>query len=146
VKVLIVVPLAIVVGFWVAGSPAQQRDVRNDERRVEHLQTIQYHIVEEFWLNKNRLPTALAELEDDISGFDVPVDPVTRDPYEYRRLGPLSFELCATFALERTGDPRVAKPLGETDSWDHGAGRACFERTIDPERYRLLRETTPVVR
>jgi hypothetical protein len=64
----------------------------------------------------------------------------------------LVFELCATFALasqDTTGRgvyngygggmvvpvsyPSIAG--GQTDSWAHPAGNACFDRTIDPQRY-----------
>ena len=85
--------------------------------------------------------------------------------YEYKKLEKLKFELCATFALPMPkgwrewggfGEPvplmepgfGIARdnvdtgvsypypvPDGAGDSWDHDAGRICFGRTIDPERY-----------
>src|SRR3989344_6367631 len=47
--------LAIVVGFWVMGSPYTQKEKRFDAERVNALQTIQYQIVS-YWQNKEKLP------------------------------------------------------------------------------------------
>ncbi len=85
--------------------------------------------------------------------------------YEYRVLNDLpatqagkTFQLCATFALpipkgyvENSkgggvyGEIMPARDIavssmpypggGMNDSWDHQAGRTCFDRTIDPELY-----------
>ncbi len=85
--------------------------------------------------------------------------------YEYRKTADMTFELCATFsrdipvgwqenqygggpypmyATDSMGgrDVAVSEPamapdmIGVTnESWSHGEGRTCFERTIDPERY-----------
>lgn len=85
--------------------------------------------------------------------------------YEYKKTGDMSFELCATFAkpipqgwrenpsygygggvmpmarpmMEDMSDAVVSSPgypgSGVNDSWDHDAGRTCFERTIDKDIY-----------
>lgn len=136
--------LAVVVaGFFVAGSPFRQRLVRFDSQKVSHLQEIQWRIVN-YWQQKDRLPAALADLRDDISGFVPPVDPETGAPYEFRQAGELSFELCANFNLpseEKNGAaPYVVRPVEfgvGTESWSHAQGRHCFPRTIDPELYKL---------
>lgn len=145
------VVLLLVAGLFIAGSPAQQRRIRFDTQRINDLQSIQSQIVQ-FWLTKAQLPSDTTQLADSISGFSVPVDPETTRPYEYRTKGTYGFELCATFAA--TGDidvrsgqlaptkPVVTDPSGAPissdleGSWTHGVGRSCFERTIDPERYR----------
>ena len=44
----------------------------------------------------------------------------------------LLFELCASFYL--SSPEEIAKPRIE-QSWQHGSGRTCFERTIDKELY-----------
>jgi hypothetical protein len=129
----------IIAGVSLAGSPFRQRLLRFDERKVGDLQNIQWQVVN-FWQNKKRLPADLAELRDPISGFAAPRDPQTGAAYEYRRTGELSFELCAEFNL-RSEKGRGAAPLIYPDygagegSWEHGEGRVCFTRTIDPERY-----------
>ncbi len=135
--------LAIVIGFWVMGSPYTQKEKRFDAERVSHLQTIQYQIVS-YWQNKEKLPATLDDLNDPIGGFVVPVDPKTGSSYEYAAKSALSFELCATFTKETpTGvvSQEFAVPAAYpykdpmNENWQHGVGRVCFDRTIDPELY-----------
>jgi len=133
-----VVALSVIGGFFIIGSPFAQRQVRFDERRVSDLQTIQNEIVS-YWQAKNLLPSKLDALTNTISGFTPPTDPDTAKPYEYRTTGTLSFELCSTFATSQpavTTTPRApySDPYGQ--NWNHGEGRVCFSRTIDPDLYR----------
>lgn len=134
----------IVAGFFVAGSPFRQRLVRFDGQKINDLSGIQWQIVN-YWQQKGKLPVALGDLRDDISGYAPSLDPQTKEPYEYSIRGELSFELCADFNLpssdaQKNSEPyaRPVGPYGETgESWDHDAGRHCFSRTIDPEIYRV---------
>ncbi len=135
----VVIALTVVGGFFIIGSPFSQRLQRLDNRRITDLQNLQSQIVD-FWINKDRLPSSVDELRNELQGYIPPTDPVTAETYEYRALTPLSFELCATFAsaqdekdLGRVAYSPMGEPAGEL--WTHAAGRACFERTIDPERY-----------
>jgi len=155
---VVLVLAAIVWGFFVVGSPATQRALRFDEQRVSDLSTIQSQIVYSYWSQKGRLPEALSDLNDSISGFTVPNDPETGEPYEYHPMGMTAakttqtgyvFSLCATFSrasqdLKGKGAAYgggVAYPTMDiypypgSDSWEHPAGHACFDRTIDPSKY-----------
>lgn len=142
--------LVIILGFFVAGSPAKQRQLRFDEQRVSNLQMIQNEIIN-YWQLKDALPENLAELNNDLTGFSVPQDPASAADYEYQVTGELSFELCAEFELASQAD-RIAQPraffgkLGE-GVFKHGAGRECFERTIDPELFKNndLRQLIPLL-
>jgi len=125
------------------------------------LQNIQWQVIN-FWQQKEKLPESLNDLKDPLSGFSLPVDPEFEKGinYEYRKIDRLKFELCATFALPipkgwrenyysgpiplSEGDFKgiggemanlYPYPGGAGESWAHDAGRTCFERTIDPERY-----------
>jgi len=145
--VIVVVVVAVAGGFYVAGSPTAARDKKVDERRLTDLQNIQSQIVY-FWQKKNALPSILDLLTDNISGYEASVDPETGRPYEYKVLSDLKFELCATFitelAADQTGAVSSGKVMSEIqtypetfNNWQHGIGRACFERTIDPQLYKL---------
>ncbi len=135
--------LAVVIaGVYLAGSPFRQRLLRFDERKVSDLQSVQWQIVS-FWQNKERLPAALTELKDPISGFVAPRDPQSGAEYEYRKTGDLSFELCAEFNLpsENVNGAVLREPVYPDygvvgENWKHGGGKECFPRAIDPERYR----------
>lgn len=138
--------LVIASGFLIIGTPGQARLARFDMRKANDLQAIQWQIVS-YWQTKEKLPAELSELLDPISGFVLPRDPQTNGSYEYRQTGTFSFELCADFNKENLADTDAGKSVPSTvpagyypspeDStvWKHGAGRQCFERTIDPERY-----------
>lgn len=136
---------SIVAGFFIIGSPTDQRLYRFDEQKVMDLQSIQWQVVE-YWRAKSALPAALDVLENPLSGYVVPVDPQTKEAYTYRTKGALVFELCATFNKEsQAGQYGVSRPYAEPvpvkggDSlngpFTHGAGEVCFERTIDPDLY-----------
>ena len=132
---------SIVAGFSVLGTPSSQRMLRYDSQKVSDLQSIQWQVVN-YWQQKGVLPATLAELQDPISGFMIPTDPQTRVPYEYQKTGILSFNLCAEFnkqaQIVNGSVARIAypEPMGKlNESWQHEAGRQCFERTIDPELY-----------
>lgn len=132
--------IAVVAGFFIIGSPATQRELRQDQQRVNDLQSLQYQIIE-YWRTTESLPATLGDLSDPLKGYSIPTDPATGEAYEYSTTGATSFELCATFNLPspETAQPsRVAYPgIYDTGNefWQHDTGRTCFERTIDPELY-----------
>lgn len=146
-----IVAVSVIAGFFIVGSPKEARLTRADDQRVQHLTEIQWQIVN-YWQRKEALPPALEALNDDISGFRVPVDPETDELYEYNIEGPLAFTLCATFNRPSAQDisrpiAKPAVPLGREpfaeiqDTWSHGADKTYFERTIDPELYPPLGKT-----
>lgn len=140
--VSLAVVAAIVGGFFVVGSPMDQRFFRIDQQRVNDLQSIQWQVVN-YWQQKEKLPATLADLEDPISGFIVPRDRETKDAYGYVAKGPLTFEVCANFSAKGVGmgSRTVAEPAGlspagiEGGNWSHDIGETCFSRTIDPDRF-----------
>ncbi|HBK34464.1 TPA: hypothetical protein DDZ01_00475 [Candidatus Uhrbacteria bacterium] len=132
----------IIAGFFIVGTPAQQREARIDAQRIENLASIQYMIVD-YWLTSESLPTSLDALKDPLLMIEVPVDPDTNESYTYLVTDDLSFKLCATFIT--SSDEAYAKSVTQDrlfygndplqEDWTHGEGVTCFERTIDPERY-----------
>ena len=148
----VLVLVTIVAGFFIVGTPWEARKYRFDEQKVSDLQNIQYQVVN-YWQLKQALPAALTDLADPISGAYIPVDPQTGQPYEYSVTGPMSFELCASFNAEARSQtvngrtvplaPYPAAEKGVVENWQHGEGRTCFTRTIDPERYPPLNKVKP---
>lgn len=131
--------LTLLAGFFVVGSPGSERMLQYDDQRVWHLSSIQSEIIN-YWQTKESLPPTLDALSDPLRGFVTPVDPLTGEPYEYTVQDRLSFALCATFQVSSEETDSFAKPVpmepyGMNETWSHGVGRTCFERTIDPERF-----------
>jgi len=148
-----VVLASIITGFFIIGTPAEQRQRRFDEQRAANLQTLQDQIIN-YWTRKEVLPQNLNELEDSVSGFIVPTDPGSDLAYEYIVIDELSFKLCATFKTS-TEDFNSTSQISKysypynppQQRWKHEAERTCFTRTIDPELYKnniQLKEPIPV--
>ncbi len=153
----------IVWSFLVIGTPGEQRLWRLDDRRVNDLSSIQSQVITYWQqkeklpttLTDIANPTSYYSLPVDPE-FE------KGKTYEYKSTGALSFELCATFSADMPkgwveygkGGIMPPMPLGggysgrdtamtepamypyqgsQQDSWDHGVGRKCFSRTIDPD-------------
>jgi len=137
----ILILVAVVGSFFIIGSPATARLIQYDQQRMSDLTGIQSGILN-YWQSKEKLPSSLADLNDSISGYTAPNDPETGIPYEYsvKDVTNLTFELCAVFSKEGKSDPNstVPAPISKnlySQSWDHSAGRVCFQRTIDKQFY-----------
>lgn len=164
VYLTILATIALIIwSFVVMGSPLKQRDLRIDDKRVQDLQNIQSQVIN-YWQQKEKIPETINDLKDPISYATLPVDPEFEKGrvYEYVKVDKMKFQLCATFSLpipkgwqESQGYrggviPMVAPTMdvatsnvtypypglsGVNDSWDHQAGRTCFDRTIDKDLY-----------
>lgn len=150
-SIILVALAAIVAGFFMVGSPKEERMRRFDGERVAHLQQLQWNIIE-YWQSKGKLPAKLADLNDPTRGVIVPVDPdpdKKGEPYGYEIKGPETFELCATFQTETVSEDfssRIAKKpipaepsfggISGSDVWTHGVGLTCFDRTIDKDFFK----------
>ncbi|MFA6407111.1 MAG: DUF5671 domain-containing protein [Candidatus Paceibacterota bacterium] len=138
------VVLCIVGGFFMVGSPKEERMRKADEMRIGNLQYIQNEVVN-YWQNKGVLPQNLEALRDDLRGVSIPQDPETGNAYTFEAKGPESFALCATFSLpsfENTVGSKVAAPVRVSyfgaESWKHEGGNQCFTRIIDKEFFKPL--------
>ncbi|MBP9773470.1 MAG: type II secretion system protein [Candidatus Peribacteraceae bacterium] len=144
----VVVIASIVAGFFLIGSPADQRRARLDERRTNDLSQIQNQIVY-YWTNKAQLPATLQDLENPLEGYASPVDPETGKSYEYSIVSPLTFKLCADFATVSVPSSQTpALPISRdlySQNWAHAKGNVCFERTIDPELYKPVGKPQPLM-
>ena len=128
----LIVVAGIVGAFFVTGSPLQGRAERFDEQRVNDLRAIHSEILNISYGNQGYppspepmtdLPNPLPANLDEVAAHAVyqkinTVDPETGAPYEYTVLSPTSYEICATFALDRDQQYDIF--------WNHPAGRHCY--------------------
>lgn len=149
--IIAVVAVSVAAGFFIVGSPQQERSRRFDDQRVSDLQIIQGQIVY-YWQNKEKLPATLNDLKDPISGFNPAKDPETGADYAYNVSGDLEFSLCANFnqsssegvaPIELPTYPPQYYPKLADSNWEHGSGNVCFERKIDPELYTPIERKSP---
>ncbi len=136
---------SVLLGFFLVGTPATQRLRRLDDQRVMSLTTIQSQVVS-YYTRTRSIPLTLEDMNNPLDGFVSPVDPVTGGSYEYNVKGELTFELCATFStnsilgeVARPTEPYYGYDPLYNKTWDHGTGRTCFERTIDPAFYPVMK-------
>ncbi len=140
VGAIVLVVGSIILGFTVIGLPRTQRLIKYDSQKVSDLQNIQSQVLS-YWQMKKSLPASISDLNDDLSYFVAPTDPDTGMQYEYSVVSPTTFKLCATFNLDSKAQNSNSiavqqyDMMGMNEKWNHQAGKQCFERTIDPERY-----------
>ena len=110
IAAFVVVVGGVALGFATIGPPQHVRLVELDRQRVSDLQIIDGTVRSDY-----RRPAG-SEVPARY-GETWPRDPLTGQPYEYRRETTSRYVLCATFALPSDG--------AET-RWRHGAGRTCY--------------------
>ncbi|MDN5782220.1 MAG: hypothetical protein L0H23_09415 [Luteimonas sp.] len=127
-----IVVLATLAGaIAVMGSPAEQRRMRLDERRVGDLRQIEA-AMRAYQVDTDALPDTLDVL-DARPGVALDVsDPETGLRYEYRKTGADVFELCAVFVTDTAA--RKAGRRWQEPRWVHGTGRHCFTIHLDEAR------------
>lgn len=122
---VIVVALVVVTGIMIIGPPSEERARRIDSRRVEELQRIS-RSVEAYYSSRKQLPSSLEELAAEANlAILVARDPVTAQPYGYRKIDETSYELCGVF-------DRKSEESQFGEFWVHSVGKQCFTRTIKP--------------
>ena len=116
--VIAIVAVAVIAGLIVSGSPAEQRRLRADDRRVDDLQRLS-GTIRRYYNETESLPPDLGTLVDGWALSGIPLDPETEAEYEYEIVTGNTYRLCADFSREsRTNAPR--------DFWTHGSGRQCY--------------------
>lgn len=112
--------VAVALGFTAVGTPASERALSLDERRVEYLQRVAQAIKSE-WAAAPRGTFKLPQDLDQIPSLsaDVLKDPVTRQRFEYMPGVGASYRLCANFDTENRGQ-------SPEPTWEHSAGHYCF--------------------
>jgi hypothetical protein len=114
----IVVTITAIAGLYLSGSPAEQRLLRMDERRIRDLNQLA-NAVQRYWQEQGALPATLQELLDGRRLLAMPLDPDRNLVYEYLPDATV-FRLCAEF-------DRPSRTTRTQEFWTHPAGRHCFE-------------------
>jgi hypothetical protein len=120
--------LAVLYGLFLVGTPAQQRLLQFDERRVSDLQSITFAI-DSYWERNENLPQTLEDLHNPLYYMQSVVDPKTGIPYEYRIVSSTGYELCAVFETDSSQTETSRLPVAfpkENSFWHHKVGRTCF--------------------
>jgi hypothetical protein len=114
----------VAAAFTFLGTPSYERLIALDDVRVNDLQRIAA-LLHDKYPNGN-LPERLSE------GMALK-DPVTKQPYQYRRVDRKHYVLCAAFATTESSDRGQQYPPGAQwlpRDWPHSAGRACYQLDV----------------
>jgi hypothetical protein len=106
----------VVLGLTTAGTPAVQRKMEADIKRVQELRSLAIGLAA-----LPAPPRLLSEFAAARPGLRA-ADPETGMQYEYTVKSAKEFELCATFS--RPASPHT-QPYASA-FWSHAAGRSCF--------------------
>ena len=143
----ILVLIVIVSAFFMVGTPNSARLIQYDQQKVSDLMGIQQQVVN-YYQKKGTLPNSLSDLNDTISGYEVPTNPQTQADYEYmiNSAADLDFELCTTFSAATPENQQNAFLAEGPDQnyWYHNAGHVCFSRIIDKQLYPAPANPAPV--
>jgi hypothetical protein len=115
---------AVITGLIIAGSPAEARLHKLDDRRVEDLARAA-DFVKAHWARTGSPPSSIDDAFRN-GGLPAPVDPTSRLPYEYHVTGADAFEVCAVFDRVSVGEP----PWAPNGSWLHQQGQRCFPQEV----------------
>jgi hypothetical protein len=128
--------LSVMWSVSIIGTPTEMRAKKIDSTRLADISRIQQEVFNRVQMS-DRLPATLVELDNAFQGYQVPVDPLTKESYTYKVVQqpvvkmnyttnrkelttPAIFQLCATFDTVRKVDSRgQAFPVkGETSGTD----------------------------
>lgn len=108
-----------VAGFWVLGTPGQQRLIMADQQRLEDLSAIANTL---YWRRQDQDDYILP---DALPSDDRREDPITRELYGYRKIDDSRYQLCANFATDSD-----THKLVNQQNWQHPQGDYCFELNL----------------
>lgn len=124
----------LIVGFWLLGSPGKQRQIKADQQRLVDMREIAQRLHQEAEQSQNRgkpvnLPASLPTNQRQ-------TDPISGKQYEYQRIDPTHYKLCATFVTDSTEDYLSNSFTTKEDFWQHPTGRYCFQLDVlqDPSQ------------
>jgi len=109
--------VSVIAGFYLVGSLGYERNRYFDETRLYDLSRIEVYILD-YWQVKRALPATVEEVDVTLGYVK---DPETATPYEYRKLSPTSFELCANFKTHGEGET-----MRGTNARKYKPGKNCF--------------------
>jgi len=137
VKIFFYVSLVLVIAAFIASwffveSPKTARARRLDQIVVNNIYSLE-SAVNSYYDRYKKLPETLADIKAEKDIYLTPnilIDPETKDPIAYQKLGEKDFQFCATFRTDSAvtnGGRTLSYP---TDSKNHAAGYQCLKGNL----------------
>lgn len=135
IKAYLIISLVLTVGsliaaFFIVESPAQARARRHDLEVLNNFTQID-STVTNYYIEKNKLPASLADLEGQVPYINAAAlkDPNTGTMYEYKVVSDNEYQLCANFETDNTSSGDT-QDYAYTDRWPHAAGNQCLKQKV----------------
>ena len=118
---------SIVWGLMLVGSPADALAQKLDEHRLRDIDELHWEL-ESHVASTGSLPETIEEI-DTYKRF---LDPRTGEPYTYKQVHTLEYEVCVTYETVTTGnsDAYSRVPKGDYIDSAHEIGEVCYTRVI----------------
>jgi hypothetical protein len=128
----LILVIAIFVSAWFfVESPREERQRRVDEVLLRNMNSLE-NAVNSYYENNKRLPNDIEELKSHryfyAQRFEEMVDPETKEPIVYQKVGDQEFEMCAAFrtsTFTQEESPVIAI-YTSYDTREHEAGYQCL--------------------
>jgi len=139
----LVVVLAVFIAAWFFVEPPKiARARRLDQALTNNISNLEA-VVNNYYERYKKLPDDLAAVQGDANIYlnsDMLVDPETKAPIAYHKLGDKSFEFCATFRLDSATDNGRMPVSYVGDGKNHRAGYQCLTGNLYvlPAKAKLL--------
>ena len=131
----VVVLSVVAFGFYLTGSPSENRLFREDELRVHDLQSIS-SAVTRYVRSEKKAPTDVKEIlqicEGETTYYCRSLKGINAGDYEISVTDNTSYELCTTFA--RAAPFPRGKARKPTYPFHHEAGRQCYSYKFPKKR------------
>ena len=123
--IILVVLTSIIGGFFIIDSPVVTRMKKQDQKRVTDLYNLDSLLTSEY-NNSDVLPNDLsAQKFQDIK------DPISGQPYEYKKINDDHYELCAVFEPETEDNNDPYRSFSGGRDWEfHNVGRECYQINV----------------
>jgi hypothetical protein len=118
------VVIGVIIGFWLLGSPARQRQIQADRQRLEDMLDIARRLHQQTVQSKNRGEPV--KLPDVLPPSERNTDPISGKNYEYQWIDRTHYQLCAEFTTESDLDRLEGSVFENSNFWQHPSGRHCF--------------------
>ncbi len=125
-----IVLLAIIGGIFYTNYNAQRTaQMSVDIARVSNLQLLRLKI-DSVYAEQKELPSSLKDIEERPSPYFVRdeymFDPGTGRLFEYKPLGPTTYQLCSDFDFSTVAIAHQVPSDVNNPTWNHNSGHVCF--------------------
>jgi hypothetical protein len=140
VKIFFLTTLTLVVAAFVAAwffveSPKMARERRIDEALVQNIYNLE-NTVNSYYDKNKKLPANLEEINNFRRNYPVSgniIDPETKQPIVYQKVGDKEFKMCATFrtsSIDQDNSQTTYVGVDTAGSKEHLAGYQCLDGSL----------------